>query len=101
MSTDTAAASKSPSPPVAYISSAPVRRAADRLPSNPGRSSAVQALIESLELLEATQSDPESDDDPPSSILPSRDNRARLVEAVRATERDLKRYHDTKYVSQH
>lgn len=80
---------------VAYISSAPLRAAADRLPSNPGRSSAVHSLIESLGLLHDAQAAAHGDINSETFDL----NKARAIEAVPAVVKDLTRYHDAAYVS--
>lgn len=89
----------SPRARVAYISSPSLRSAADRLPSNRGRSSAVHALIESLKLLHDAQANHSHHDGEAS--CPPELNRARLVEAIPATKKELTRYHDRDYVSGH
>ena len=87
-------------PRVAYISSPALRDAADRLPSNIGRSSLVHYLIDSLDLLEVSQA--LDDEEGEMQLRPVRESSARavVIEPEQATRKELLTFHDGQFVRQ-
>lgn len=96
---------------VAYITSPEAREAADRLPSNTGRSSLVHALIECMDLLEQEDQDEDHgygsnfahdlslDQDDSLRDYTTSMNRARIVHPIPATRADICKFHDKAMVS--
>ena len=85
-------------PRVVYISSPALRNAADRLPSNIGRSCLVHSLIDSLDLLTQASDDNEGVKPP----LPVRkcSARATVIEPEPAKRKELLTFHDGQFVRQ-
>lgn len=105
-----------PSRRVAYISSPSLRSLASHLPSNPGRSHQVHDLISAFGLIDVPTATDGSDNSDDVDFIPVHDdhpqrgdgspranrtvisNKCRVVAPVKATRRDLLRFHDADYV---
>lgn len=81
---------------MAYVSSPALRNAADRLPSNIGRSSLVHSLIDSLDLF--TQASDDNEGVNPLLLVRGRPARATLIEPEPVTREELLTFHDGQFI---